>query len=90
MDAWDKQFIAAGQAVGLASANFKKHVANIWQFPPLVAEYGHLMVSAHGCFNGSWQGRRASATGDPATSRRDRRRQHFHDLVAHPPRPDLV
>lgn len=63
MDAWDKQFADAGQALGLKPAKFKKEVANIWQFAPLVAEYGHLMVNVHGCVNGTWQGRRASATG---------------------------
>lgn len=63
MDAWDKQFAEAGQALGLKPAKFKKEVANIWQFAPLVSEYGHLVVNVHGCFNGTWQGRRASATG---------------------------
>jgi hypothetical protein len=63
MDAWDKQFADAGQALGLASANFKKQVANIWQFVPLVAENRFLAVHVHGCVNGTWQGRRASVTG---------------------------
>lgn len=63
MDAWDKQFAEAGHALGLKPAKFKKDVANIWQFVPLVADYGHLVVNVHGCVNGTWQGRRASATG---------------------------
>jgi hypothetical protein len=62
MDAWNKQFADAGQALGLRPAKFAKEVATPWQFVPINADYGHITASVHGCVSGTWQGRRASAT----------------------------
>ncbi len=62
MDAWDKQFADAGQALGLKPADFKKDVAAPWQFVPINPDYGHITSSVHGCLGGTWEGRRASAS----------------------------
>lgn len=59
--AWDKQFAESAGALGLRPAKYAKEVADIWRIPPIIPKNSHLASWVRGCFNGTWEGRRAAA-----------------------------
>ena len=54
--------VAAGVALGLKSASYRKEVSKSWQLQPLAGLAAALPAWTQGCAAGTWQGRRASAT----------------------------
>jgi hypothetical protein len=63
---WNKrvaqELTVAGQALGLAPADYHKQVAAAWQMQPLAGRFAALPAFHSGCVAGSWQGRLVSAS----------------------------